>query len=107
VLYSFRKRILAFMPPSVQSRFSEYSSLQDFEAASIAGFESGHFSLSSNLSDNDHRQLDIDEVRRIMRQNNCSFDEARLIRHKRHLERNGIDPITGLPRDSKAITSLS
>jgi len=55
----------------------------------------------------------------------CSFDEARLIRHKLSMARNGIDPQTGeasspalravdanfgfcpgLPTDAKAITRL-
>ncbi|KAA1082902.1 hypothetical protein PGT21_019845 [Puccinia graminis f. sp. tritici] len=79
----------------------------DFESAQLAGFESSEFSINNNLSQDDHRQLDIDEVRRIMLQKNCTFDEARLIRHQRHLKRNGIDPITGLPTDKKAITSLA
>ncbi|KAN0062592.1 hypothetical protein ACQY0O_005124 [Thecaphora frezii] len=35
-----------------------------------------------------------------------SFDEARLIRHKQILASNNIDPLTGLPLDSKAVTSL-
>lgn len=35
-----------------------------------------------------------------------SFDEARLRRHRRLLQENRIDPQTGLPLDSKAVTRL-
>ncbi|KNZ46693.1 hypothetical protein VP01_703g2 [Puccinia sorghi] len=120
VSFHFRYRILAYLPPSFQSRFAQYAPLSfsytlivfqlgvpDFEAAQMAGFESSDFSINNNLTQDDHRQLDIEEVRRIMLQKNCTFDEARLIRHKRHLKRNGIDPATGLPTDKKAITSLA
>lgn len=106
-IYALRYKILAYMPPKFQARFPQYAPVPDFEAAQTAGFDSGHFDLSLNLNEGDHRQLDIDEVRRIMSQKGCTFDEARLIRHKRHLARNGIDPVTGLPTDRKAITSLS
>jgi len=105
--FHFRYRILAYLPPSFQSRFAQYAPVPDFEAAQTAGFESSEFSINNNLTQDDHRQLDIEEVRRIMLQKNCTFDEARLIRHKRHLKRNGIDPATGLPTDKKAITSLA
>jgi len=46
------------------------------------------------------------EVHVIMQQQGISFDEARLVRHKRILQQNGIDPQTGLPLDSKAVTRL-
>ncbi|OAV94257.1 hypothetical protein PTTG_09242 [Puccinia triticina 1-1 BBBD Race 1] len=107
LVFHYRYRILAYLPPRVQARFAQYAPVPDFEAAQLAGFESSEFSINNNLTQDDHRQLDIDEVRRIMLQKNCSFDEARLIRHKRHLKRNGIDPVTGLPTDKKAITSLA
>lgn len=48
----------------------------DFEAAQMAGFESSDFSINNNLTQDDHRQLDIEEVRRIMLQKNCTFDEV-------------------------------
>ncbi|PLW30866.1 hypothetical protein PCASD_04915 [Puccinia coronata f. sp. avenae] len=105
--FHFRYRILAYLPPSFQSRFAQYAPVPDFESAQLAGFNSNEFNITSNLSQDDHRQLDIEEVRRIMLQKNCTFDEARLIRHQRHLKRNGIDPATGLPTDKKAITSLA
>ncbi len=41
-----------------------------------------------------------------MREQGVSFDQARLIRHRDILVRNNIDPNTGLPLDSKAVTSL-
>lgn len=107
LVFNFRFRILAYLPPSIQSRFPQYAQLPDFQSAHLAGFESSEFSLAENLDEDDHRGLDIDEVRRIMLQRNCSFDQARLIRHQRHLKRNGIDPATGLPIDKKAITSLA
>ncbi|KAI9593895.1 hypothetical protein BDF19DRAFT_446250 [Syncephalis fuscata] len=69
------------------------------------GLTSSNFDLSSNLHDGDTRPgLDADEVRRIMKDEGCSFDEARLIRQQRILLQNNIDPRTGLPRDPKLVT---
>jgi hypothetical protein len=34
----------------------------------------------------------VEEVRRIMAVERCNFDQARLIRHNRHLAKNGIAP---------------
>ncbi|KNE95337.1 hypothetical protein PSTG_11321 [Puccinia striiformis f. sp. tritici PST-78] len=107
LIFHFRFRILAYLPANFQSRFAQYAPVPDFESAQLAGFDSNEFNITHNLSQDDHRQLDIEEVRRIMLQKKCTFDEARLIRHKRHLKRNGIDPDTGLPMDKKAITSLA
>ncbi|RKP26370.1 hypothetical protein SYNPS1DRAFT_14294, partial [Syncephalis pseudoplumigaleata] len=69
------------------------------------GLSSSNFDLRANVADDDTRPgLDADEVRRIMKDEGCSFDEARLIRQQRVLQRNNIDPRTGLPRDPKLVT---
>nr|XP_031861593.1 uncharacterized protein CI109_002823 [Kwoniella shandongensis]KAA5528665.1 hypothetical protein CI109_002823 [Kwoniella shandongensis] len=47
----------------------------------------------------------VEEVRRIMAIERCTFDQARLIRHNRILAKNGIAP-DGTPLDRKAITRL-
>jgi hypothetical protein len=69
------------------------------------GLSSNNFDLSVNVADGDSRPgLDADEVRRIMAEEGCTFDEARYIRQQRVLKRNNIDPETGLPLDPKLVT---
>ncbi|KAJ1955130.1 hypothetical protein GGI12_005631 [Dipsacomyces acuminosporus] len=75
--------------------------LRDFED----GLSSQNFDISINIEDGDSRPgLDSDEVRHIMETRGVSFDKARLIRQQQLMERNAIDPDTGLPLDPKAVT---
>jgi len=104
------ERLLSLLPPpSSFGRFSHYVPLSTFEAQRDAGLTSNTFDLEGNIADDARVGLDErgeEEVRRIMQTRSVTFDQARLIRHKEYLTRNGIDPSTGMPLDSKAITSL-
>jgi len=116
--YYYRSRLRPYIPerllsllPSTSpfSRFSHYVPLSTFEAQRDAGLTSNTFDLEENIADDVRVGLDErgeEEVRMIMQARGVTFDQARLIRHKEHLTRNGIDPNTGMPLDSKAITSL-
>ncbi|KIM32789.1 hypothetical protein M408DRAFT_186551 [Serendipita vermifera MAFF 305830] len=103
-----------------------------FEDQAAHGYSSSAFDLAGNVSGDSRVGLDerqLQEIRDIMKRervksvNNilliaalgtpltttpiaCSFDQARLIRHKREMARNGIDPLTGLPTDPRAVTRL-
>lgn len=54
----------------------EWYRIPTFEAARSEGYHSSHFDLSANLSEDDRRQLDLDEVRRIMSETGCNFDQV-------------------------------
>ncbi|KAJ1893341.1 hypothetical protein LPJ66_005822 [Kickxella alabastrina] len=70
-----------------------------------AGLSSQNFDIAINIEDGDSRPgLDSDEVRRIMETRGVSFDKARLIRQQQLMQRNGIDPLTGMPLDPKVVT---
>ncbi|KAF6766943.1 Protein of unknown function DUF2015 [Kalmanozyma brasiliensis GHG001] len=75
-----------------------------------AGLSSSLFDISTNIADGDTRtgldETGAQDVQTIMRDHGVGFDQARLIRHKQVLRANNIDPNTGLPLDSKAVTSL-
>jgi len=110
VLYLCRERILPFLPPSIRSRVQYYAPLPSWEAAAEAGFSTANFSLDQNLAGDERSGLDqegLTAVRRLMDRHSIGFDEARLLRQQQIFRANGIDPITGLPMDSKAITRLS
>ncbi|KAJ2718864.1 hypothetical protein GGI07_005551 [Coemansia sp. Benny D115] len=69
------------------------------------GLSSQNFDVSINIDEGDSRPgLDSEEVRRIMETQGVSFDNARLIRQKQLMERNNIDPSTGMPLDPKAVS---
>lgn len=102
-----RDHLINLLPSSVLHHFPSYAPIPTFDAAHSSGYSSTNFDLSDNLSAEDRRELDLTEVRRIMLEHSCNFDQARLIRHNRYLARNGVDPLTGLPTDRKAITSLA
>ncbi|KAJ2806576.1 hypothetical protein H4R21_000812 [Coemansia helicoidea] len=75
--------------------------IQDYRA----GLSSRNFDIGANIAAGDSRPgLDSDEVLRIMEQHGVSFDRARLIRQQRLMQRNAIDPSTGLSLDPKAVT---
>ncbi|KAJ9078873.1 hypothetical protein DSO57_1002110 [Entomophthora muscae] len=84
---------------STESSFGGNSFSRDIEA----GLTSSSFNTTQNLLDGDSRPgLDADDVKLIMEQERCSFDQARLIRQKRLMQKNNIDPDTGMPLDPKA-----
>lgn len=74
------------------------------------GLSSSLFDITANIDADDPRSgLDpsgAQDVQTIMANQGVTFDQARLIRHKQILVQNNIDPNTGLPLDSKAVTSL-
>ncbi|SPC65355.1 uncharacterized protein UHOD_06511 [Ustilago sp. UG-2017b] len=82
----------------------------DWSSNTANGLSSTLFDISANIADGDSRSgLDpsgAQDIQTIMQTQGVSFDQARLIRHKQILVKNNIDPQTGLPLDSKAVTSL-
>ncbi|KAG8827832.1 hypothetical protein FRC17_007711 [Serendipita sp. 399] len=81
-----------------------------FQEQAEQGYSTSAFDLDANVSDDARVGLDseqLQEIREIMRRKRVNFDEARLIRQRMEMRRNGIDPDTGLPIDAKAVTRLS
>ncbi|RSH86411.1 uncharacterized protein EHS24_004661 [Apiotrichum porosum] len=117
LIFYFRQRIFAtlepYLPTSIVARLSNYTPLTTYTFAdqAAAGMSSSNFDLEANLgegSSENRMGLDdagVEEVRRIMAVERCTFDQARLIRHNRILAKNGIAP-DGTPLDRKAITRL-
>ena len=74
------------------------------------GLSSSLFDITANIHASDPRSgLDpsgAHDIQTIMATQRVTFDQATLIRHKQILVQNNIDPNTGLPLDSKAVTSL-
>ncbi|OCF34221.1 hypothetical protein I316_04172 [Kwoniella heveanensis BCC8398] len=113
----YRSRILPlaarYLPTSLVARFTSYEPLRQFSFSdqAAAGMTSGNFDLEANNGEGSGESrvgLDdagVEEVRRIMAIERCTFDQARLIRHNRILAKNGIAP-DGTPLDRKAITRL-
>ncbi|KAL7310495.1 hypothetical protein PS15m_009988 [Mucor circinelloides] len=77
-----------------------------FESDIEDGLTSSQFDLHANLDEEDSRAglKDKEEIMRIMKKQNVSFDEARLIRQQKLLKKNNIDPVTGLPLDPKFVS---
>lgn len=102
-----------YLPSQLVARLSNYEPLQGYSFAEQrdGGMSSSNFDLEENIGEGsqENRQgLDeagVEEVRRIMAIERCTFDQARLIRHNRILAKNGIAP-DGTPLDRKAITRL-
>ncbi|KAH8996115.1 hypothetical protein EDB86DRAFT_2804154 [Lactarius hatsudake] len=87
-----------------------YAPLSTFADQAAAGMTSSTFDIEAdNIFQGDVRagldEQGTQEVMEIMRRENVTFDQARLIRHHRHLAANGIDP-SGMPLDAKAVTRL-
>jgi len=100
-------RLLAVIPGSSRE---DYAPLSTFADQATAGMTSSTFDIEAdNIFQGDARVgLDehaTQEVMEIMRRQNVTFDQARLIRHNRYLAANGVDP-SGMPLDAKAITRL-
>jgi len=108
--YFYRERLSSFLPSASPLR-AGYSRLATFSAQAAHGLSSNNFDLEeNNLNSLTESRSGLDErgakeVHAIMRQQGVSFDEARLIRQKRLLAKNNIDP-SGMPLDSKAVTRL-
>ncbi|WVR09581.1 hypothetical protein IAU60_006651 [Kwoniella sp. DSM 27419] len=102
-----------YLPTSLVARFTSYEPLRNysFSDQAAAGITSSNFDLeASNGESSGESRLGLDEagveeIRRIMAIEKCTFDQARLIRHNRILAKNGIAP-DGTPLDRKAITHL-
>lgn len=130
LVYRNRAFFITLLPPSLASRLpapaapsggsffnrllpfrSSYTPLPTWSDQLNSGLSSTLFDITANMDDGDSR-TGLDEsgardIQTIMREQGVSFDQARLIRHRDILVRNNIDPNTGLPLDSKAVTSLS
>ncbi|KAG0245022.1 hypothetical protein B0O80DRAFT_378606 [Mortierella sp. GBAus27b] len=76
-----------------------------FEQNIEEGLSSSNFDLHQNLLDGDgrHGMENADELRKIMKKYRCNFDQARLIYQQNQMKANGIDPLTGVPIDPKAV----
>ncbi|TXT15826.1 hypothetical protein VHUM_00329 [Vanrija humicola] len=117
LIWYYRQRIFAlaspYLPSSLVARLSNYTPLQTYSFADqqAAGMSSSNFDLEANLGEGSSEsrlgldEAGVEEVRRIMAIEKCTFDQARLIRHNRILAKNGIAP-DGTPLDRKAITRL-
>jgi len=112
-LYYYRSHIISYLPEQLKSRFSSSSYVPlptSWQSQIESGYSSSNFDLSANFLDGDSRsgldEMTLQEIRGIMEEMRIGFDEARLVRQKRYLARNGIDP-SGMPLDKKAVTSLS
>lgn len=69
------------------------------------GLHSENFSIQGNIEAGDSRSglADADEIQRIMRRENVSFDTARLLRQQRRFAQSNVDPNTGIPLDPKTV----
>ncbi|OWT37555.1 hypothetical protein J008_05046 [Cryptococcus neoformans] len=116
-LIYYRARLFSlaarFLPDTIVNRLSHYTPLESYSFAdqAEAGMSSGNFDLEANIGEGSGEgrlgldEAGVEEVRRIMAIERCTFDQARLIRHNRILAKNGIAP-DGTPLDRKAITHL-
>jgi hypothetical protein len=78
-----------------------------FHQAKECGMHSPNFSLDQNLSAEDERGLEVDELVLIMAEHEgIDFDEARAELVRRQMARAGIDPETGLPAGVDPNTGL-
>lgn len=119
VIFYYRHRIASLIP-STSPLQAGYTRLTTFSSQAAAGLTSGNFDLEENNLQGDSRlgldEAGVSEVHDIMQRQGVSyvqcldlccvtltytprFDEARLIRHKRILRDNGIDPSGTWPFD--------
>ncbi|PWN94232.1 hypothetical protein FA10DRAFT_264792 [Acaromyces ingoldii] len=127
-VYLARYRLFHLLPASLQDRLSPslptsstssssrvprslYARLPTYDWASsrLAGLHSTLFDIEENMRDSAEtrsglEQAGADEVKRVMQQQGVDFDTARLIVNQRRFQSNNIDPRTGMPLDSKAVT---
>ncbi|GBC03793.1 hypothetical protein RclHR1_05320010 [Rhizophagus clarus] len=108
VVCYYRQLILSYFP-SVNRRYQRLPAVfssNSFHNDIENGLTSETFDLEQNLIDGDSRPglEDSEEIKRIMKTDNVTFDQARLIRQQRKFKTNNIDPQTGLPKDPKLVT---
>eukprot|EP00123_Amoebidium_parasiticum_P022883 comp9727_c0_seq1/m.4702 comp9727_c0_seq1/g.4702 ORF comp9727_c0_seq1/g.4702 comp9727_c0_seq1/m.4702 type:complete len:145 (-) comp9727_c0_seq1:25-459(-) len=71
------------------------------------GFTSSNFDLQANIDHGDERPGLTDDkylIRQIMLERAVDFDTARLVLSQQRMREAGIDPDTGMPLDSRAVT---
>ncbi|KAG0011504.1 hypothetical protein BGZ81_002141 [Podila clonocystis] len=101
-------QLLHHVTSGTTSRVSRYG--QEKHANAFArnieeGLSSANFDLQLNVINHDQRQglENTDEIRQLMSEHGCDFDQARLLRQQRMMAAHGIDPETGCPLDPKAV----
>ena len=108
LLYYTKAYWSSLLPRRYRDTLGRYVKLPSFEHDIEAGLTSTDFDLSQNLEDGDDRfGLDASsrrEIQRIIKSKKCTFDQARLIFLQDKMRKAGIDPQTGLPRDSKFVS---
>lgn len=57
-LWTFRLRLIEYLPDHVAARFRDYAPVGTFEAAMEGGFQSSTFDLSGNIEDDQRQGLD-------------------------------------------------
>ncbi|EOD46519.1 hypothetical protein GTA08_BOTSDO09160 [Neofusicoccum parvum] len=108
-LYFTRARWTSHLPHLPFSRwfYTRLGGSNTFADDMEAGFSSAHFDLAGNVAGGDSRAGLDDrakaEVRRIMQQRRCTFDEARRVYMQERFAKNGIGP-DGRPRDPKFVS---
>ncbi|SHO79422.1 Similar to S.cerevisiae protein YCL012C (Putative protein of unknown function) [Malassezia sympodialis ATCC 42132] len=104
-----RQRLESLLQRFLPSRYSRLG-VFDWNTAVNAGLTSSLFDIESNIQDGDPRvgldEAGMEQIHRIMHTQGLTFDQARLQRHHALLRDHNIDPQTGIPLDSKAITHL-
>ncbi|KAI8089200.1 uncharacterized protein BX664DRAFT_332405 [Halteromyces radiatus] len=110
--FIFRRKLvdLASKAADQTNRFLGYhllpTNIGSFEDDIEDGLTSSQFDLTNNLTEQETRAglKDKEEILKIMKRQNVSFDQARLIRQQKLLKKNNIDPATGLPLDPKFVS---
>lgn len=109
VCFHFRHRIAQWHDRYRTRNRMRYSSVgsNGFEEDIENGLTSDTFDLHSNIENQDSRdgllQAATESIKRIMRSEGVSFDEARLRYFRDELQDNGIGP-DGIPTDKKTVT---
>lgn len=108
LLYYTRSYWLPYLPTGYRDRLGRYMTLPSFAHDIEAGLTSDDFDLTQNVESGDDRYgLDGTsrrEIKQIIKSKKCTFDQARLIHLQDKMRAAGIDPQTGLPRDSKFVS---
>ncbi|CAA22601.1 hypothetical protein POMI540_0135 [Schizosaccharomyces pombe] len=91
-------------------RSIRYSPVENsFEADFNNGLNSSSFDIAQNILAQDTRagldEAATSQIRGLMKQLQCSFDQARLIYIRKVMSDNNVDS-TGMPLDNKAVTKL-
>ncbi|BFZ54140.1 hypothetical protein PYCC9005_001172 [Savitreella phatthalungensis] len=105
------------LPLGLRTRVAAYIPVPggSFQEDLEGGLSSAEFDLAGNLARDEVTGAQVDprtgldaaakrQIQQIMKQKRCTFDQARLILLQDRMKAAGIDPQTGLPRDSKFVT---